>query len=130
MELFPSLVFSLACVHFVRCGVSGSGGQYGAATKVVQRQLVLQMLYHLCMKTTTMAYAKAHLPELIERVARGERIIIMRYKKPVAELGPSLAAEKPQRKFGTGKGKAFLIDPRALKPLTDAEADAFIEGRY
>jgi antitoxin (DNA-binding transcriptional repressor) of toxin-antitoxin stability system len=92
--------------------------------------LVLKMMYHLGMKTTTMAYAKAHLPKLIERVARGERITIMRYKKPVAELGPSPAAETPKRKFGTGKGKAFLIDPDALKPMTDEEVDAFLERRY
>jgi antitoxin (DNA-binding transcriptional repressor) of toxin-antitoxin stability system len=82
------------------------------------------------MKTTTMAYAKAHLPKLIERVARGERITIMRYKKPVAELGPSAAAERPKPKFGTGKGKITLIDLRAFDPMTDVEVDAFIEGRY
>jgi antitoxin (DNA-binding transcriptional repressor) of toxin-antitoxin stability system len=80
--------------------------------------------------TATMAYAKAHLPKLIERVARGERITIVRYKKPVAELGPSAAAEKPKPKFGTLKGKARLIDPHAFDPMTDAEVDAFIEGRY
>ena len=81
------------------------------------------------MKTATMAYAKAHLPKLIERVARGERITILRYKKPVAELGPSPAAEKPKPKFGTGKGKVHY-DPDAFKPMTDEEVDAFIEGRY
>lgn len=81
------------------------------------------------MATVSMDYAKAHLPELMERVARGERITISRYKKPVAELGPSpLADNKP--KFGTGKGKAYLIDPHALDPMTDEEADAFIEGYY
>lgn len=77
-----------------------------------------------------MAYAKAHLPELVERASRGERITIVRYKKPVAELGPSPKAEKLKPKFGTGKGKAFLIDPRALDPMTDEEVDAFLEGRY
>lgn len=77
-----------------------------------------------------MAYAKAHLPELVERASRGERITIVRYKKPVAELGPSPKVKKPKPKFGTGKGKAFLIDPRALEPMTDEEVDAFLEGRY
>jgi prevent-host-death family protein len=32
--------------------------------------------------------AKTHLPELIERVRRGERITITRHGKPVAELRP------------------------------------------
>lgn len=81
------------------------------------------------MKTTTMAYAKAHLPQLIERVARGERITILRYRKPVAELGPSAAAENPKPIFGTLKGKVHY-DPDAFKPMTDEEVDAFIAGRY
>jgi antitoxin (DNA-binding transcriptional repressor) of toxin-antitoxin stability system len=82
------------------------------------------------MDTISMAYAKANLPELVERASRGERITIVRYKKPVAELGPSPAAEKLKPKFGTGKGKVRLIDPRALEPMTDEEANVFIEGRY
>jgi prevent-host-death family protein len=81
------------------------------------------------MKHVKIAYAKAHLPELLERVARGERIIISRYNTPMAELIPPPAAEKPQRKFGTGQGKAMLLDPRALDAMTDEEADAFLEGR-
>jgi antitoxin (DNA-binding transcriptional repressor) of toxin-antitoxin stability system len=77
-----------------------------------------------------MAFAKAHLPELVERASKGERITIVRYKKPVAELGPSSEAHKRKPKFGTLKGKAYLIDPRALEPMTDEEVDAFLEGRY
>jgi len=88
------------------------------------------MLYHISMETVSMAYAKANLPELVERASRGEHITIARYKKPVAELGPSAAAEKQKPKFGTGKGKAYLIDPRALDPMTDEEVEAFVEGRY
>lgn len=68
-------------------------------------------------------------PELLARVARGERIVISRYNTPMAELVPP-KAEKAQRKFGTDRGKAMLIDPRALDPLTDDEADAFLQGRY
>jgi hypothetical protein len=54
----------------------------------------------------------------------------MRYKKPVAELGPSPVAEKPKPKFGTLKGKAILYDPNAFKPMTDEEVDDFIDERY
>jgi len=82
------------------------------------------------MKTISMAYAKANLKELVERASKGERITISRYKKPVAELGPSSLAFQPKPKFGTGKGKVRFIDPRALEPLTDEEAEAFVEGRY
>jgi prevent-host-death family protein len=82
------------------------------------------------MATVSMDYAKAHLPELMERVAQGERITISRYKKPVAELGPSPLAEKPKPKFGTGKGKIKILDPHVFDPMTDEEVDAWIEGRY
>ena len=81
------------------------------------------------MATVKIAYAKAHLPELLARVARGERIVISRYNTPMAELVPSPNVETAKRKFGTGKGKAMLIDPRALEPMSDEEADAFLKGR-
>ena len=83
------------------------------------------------METVSMAYAKANLPELVERVSHGERIAIVRYKKPVAELGPSAVANKLKRKLGTGKGKVSLADLRALAPMTDAEVESFVEtGSY
>lgn len=91
---------------------------------------MVYICYTTFMATVKIAYAKAHLPELLARVARGERIVIARYNTPMAELVPPPNVEIAQRKFGTGKGKARLIDPRALEPMTDAEADAFLKGRY
>jgi prevent-host-death family protein len=82
------------------------------------------------MNSVKVAYAKANLPDLLARVARGERIVICRYNTPVAELVPPTDVEKPARKFGTGKGKARLIDPHALDPMTDEESEAFLKGRY
>ncbi|MCC6195310.1 MAG: type II toxin-antitoxin system prevent-host-death family antitoxin [Burkholderiales bacterium] len=40
--------------------------------------------------------AKTHLPELLARVERGERIVITRHGKPVAELVPPVPHD-PQR---------------------------------
>jgi prevent-host-death family protein len=82
------------------------------------------------MANVKIAYAKAHLPELLARVARGERIVISRYNTPMAELVPPPIVETAKRKFGSGKGKAMLIDPRALEPMTDEEVDDFLAGRY
>ena len=91
------------------------------------------MMTYICyttfMANVKIAYAKAHLAELLARVAEGERIVISRYNTPMAELVPP-TAEQVLRKFGTGKGKAMLIDPRALDPMTDDEAEAFLHGRY
>jgi prevent-host-death family protein len=38
--------------------------------------------------------AKTHLPDLLKRVARGERITITRRGKPVAELRPVAKADR------------------------------------
>jgi prevent-host-death family protein len=93
----------------------------------------LFMMTYICYTTfmaqVKVAYAKAHFAELLARVAQGERVVIARYNTPVAELVPPGKAEKIQRRFGTGKGKAMLIDPRALDPMTDDEAEAFLRGR-
>jgi prevent-host-death family protein len=78
----------------------------------------------------TAAWAKAHLPELLNEVEKGETIVISRYKKPVAVISPVVPAEKPKPKFGTGKGQVKLIDPHAFDPMTDEEVDALLEGRY
>ena len=45
--------------------------------------------------STVGAYeAKTHLPKLLERVARGERITITKHGFPVAELVPVLSSKK------------------------------------
>ncbi len=76
-----------------------------------------------------MAYAKAHFPELLSRVTRGERIVIMRYNTPIAELIPPSVADRPTCKFGTLKGRIKILDPHCFNAMTDAEADAWMEGR-
>lgn len=37
--------------------------------------------------------AKTHLPKLLERVQRGERFVITKHGRPVAELGPVAAVD-------------------------------------
>src|SRR5262249_30070264 len=39
--------------------------------------------------------AKTHLPALLERVAKGERITITRHGKPVAQLVPVVSETRP-----------------------------------
>jgi prevent-host-death family protein len=92
--------------------------------------MMANICYPTSMEIVKMAYAKANLPKLLARVARGERIVISRYNTPMAELVPPSTVETAKRRFGTGKGKAMLIDPHALGPMTDEEADAFLKGRY
>jgi prevent-host-death family protein len=92
--------------------------------------MLASICYPSFMQTVKVAYAKANLPKLLARVARGERIIISRYNTPMAELVPPSNVPTVKRKFGTGKGRATLIDPHALDPMTEKEAEAFLKGIY
>jgi prevent-host-death family protein len=74
-------------------------------------------------KTVTAAYAKANLGQLLERVVRGERILISRYNKPIAELSPPKHEERPKPQLGTGKGQVKILDPNWAKPMTDEEME-------
>lgn len=40
--------------------------------------------------------AKTHLPELLERVQNGERFVITKHGRPVAELGPVVERDTAQ----------------------------------
>lgn len=46
------------------------------------------------MSTCTAAEAKAHLSELLDRVERGEELVITRRGKPVASLSPLRPAKR------------------------------------
>ena len=53
--------------------------------------------------------AKTHFSKLLARVQKGERIIIAKAGKPVAELGP--VSERPkERPIGMDEGKVFIHD--------------------
>jgi prevent-host-death family protein len=54
------------------------------------------------------AAAKARLPELIERAARGEEIILARAGRPRARLVPLASERKQLRVPGKGKGRFRL----------------------
>ncbi len=65
-----------------------------------------------------MAEAKAHLPELIERAARGETIVLARAGKPRAKIVPLGAPEARLRKPGKGKGR-FKMRKGFDEPLSE-----------
>jgi prevent-host-death family protein len=51
--------------------------------------------------------AKTHLSRLLERVAKGEEIVIGKAGKPIAKLVPYVEKKEPRR-LGTLKGKIWL----------------------
>ncbi|EAR23334.1 type II toxin-antitoxin system Phd/YefM family antitoxin [Nitrococcus mobilis] len=61
------------------------------------------------MKTINIHEAKTHLSRIIERVARGESVIIGKAGKPVAVLSPYVALGQA-RKPGSMQGKIRIAD--------------------
>jgi prevent-host-death family protein len=78
----------------------------------------------------SVADAKNRLTELIKAAENGERVTILRHGKPVVDLVRTASAEPGKREFGTLRGQVIEIDPDWWKPMTDEEADDFLEGRY
>jgi antitoxin (DNA-binding transcriptional repressor) of toxin-antitoxin stability system len=60
-----------------------------------------------------------------DTVAVGKSITIMRYNKPVADLVPIALAVK----FAPELESPPIIDVNWAAPMSDEEADAFVEGR-
>ncbi|MGA9640154.1 MAG: type II toxin-antitoxin system prevent-host-death family antitoxin [Terriglobales bacterium] len=75
------------------------------------------------METVTIHKAKTELSRLIERVCRGEEIVIARGKKPVVRL---VAVEDAtgQRKPGALRGK-LKVGPEFFEPLPPEELEAW-----
>jgi prevent-host-death family protein len=75
------------------------------------------------METITIHKAKTQLSRLIERVCRGEEIVIARGKKPVVRL-VAVEDKQGQRKPGALRGK-LKVGPEFFEPLPAEELDAW-----
>ena len=71
------------------------------------------------MKTVNIHEAKTHLSKLVERVSKGEEIIIAKAGKPVARLVREMPG-KHQRALGTMRGK-FVVPEDFNDPLPEFE---------
>ena len=72
------------------------------------------------METVNVHEAKTHLSRLLERVERGEEIVIARAGKPIAVLSPYVPAESQPRVPGIWAGKVWMSDDFDA-PLPDFE---------
>lgn len=67
---------------------------------------------------------KAKLSEYLDRAARGDRIVIYRHNKPVAELRAVEEAPTEPRPIGPLPGRpAFKVPASFFEPLPDDELD-------
>jgi prevent-host-death family protein len=78
----------------------------------------------------SVADAKNKLPELIKAAEDGEPVTICRRGVPVVDIVRTKKPAGKKIKLGTLKGKIKIVDPDWWKPMTDAEVDAFLSGRY
>jgi prevent-host-death family protein len=73
--------------------------------------------------------AKTHLSRLLNRMESGEEIIIQRRGKDVAVLAPAPLPKKT-RVLGTERHLGPLLPEGWEKPMSDEEADAFLDGKW
>jgi antitoxin (DNA-binding transcriptional repressor) of toxin-antitoxin stability system len=71
--------------------------------------------------------AKTHLSKYLDRLAKGETIILCKRNQPVAEIRPLPIARKTRRPIGLAKNK-LKISKKFFDPLPDDLLDAF-EGK-
>ncbi len=85
------------------------------------------------MSTVTALEAKTRFGELLDRVARGEEIVITRHDKPVARIVPEggKSLDKVRQAVANMRAlRAEMAQPKGFKPITDKEnSDAINEGR-
>jgi len=60
--------------------------------------------------------AKTHLSRYLDRLAKGESIILCKRNVPIAEIRPISQERKSERPIGLAKGK-FQVPPEFFEPL-------------
>ena len=69
---------------------------------------------------------KARLSEYLDRVAKGERVIVCRHNKPIAELRPLEHGRTEPRPIGPLEGRPrFDVPASFFEPLAAADLDAW-----
>ena len=68
--------------------------------------------------------AKTHLSQYLEKLARGETIILCKRNVPIAEIRPIRPHREYKRPIGLAKGE-FEVTPEFFEPLPDEMLAAF-----
>jgi antitoxin (DNA-binding transcriptional repressor) of toxin-antitoxin stability system len=68
--------------------------------------------------------AKAHLSYYLQKLKRGETILLCRRNVPIAEIRPLPTRRKTKRQIGLAKGK-FKVDRKFFEPLPSDILDSF-----
>lgn len=68
--------------------------------------------------------AKTHLSRYLDRLEKGESILLCRRNVPIAEIRPVPPERSTQRPIGLAAG-TFEVPPSFFEPLPDELTDAF-----
>jgi prevent-host-death family protein len=82
------------------------------------------MVYYSTMKKVNINEAKTHLSHYLDQVEKGERIILCRRNRPVAEVRSIPAPLRQQRPIGLAKGR-FSLPASFFDPLPDEVGGLF-----
>lgn len=81
------------------------------------------------MQVVSVHEVKANLAEYLDKVERGETLVIARHDKPIAELRPVPETGTPKhRRPGLARGK-ISIAPDAFAPISEEELADWYEIR-
>jgi|SRR6185295_13014367 len=89
--------------------------------------MVMIMVIIMTMIMVNIHEAKAKLSEYLEAVARGERVMICKRNRPIAELRAVEPQHHEPRPIGLAKGQGS-IPPEFFDPMPDDFLDAFYNG--
>ena len=73
--------------------------------------------------------AKIRLSKYVDAAERGQRVVICRRNRPVAELRPLSAPRTSPRPIGGAKGRV-IVPPAFFEPLPDNLVNAFEGGAH
>lgn len=87
------------------------------------------MVKNMVMIKVNVFEAKARLSEYLDRASRGERIVVCRHNRPVAELRAIEPARAEPRPIGPLKGRPrFDVPPSFFEPLSEDDLVAWEGG--
>ena len=85
------------------------------------------MIYYMVMIRLNIHEAKTHLSRYLDRLAKGETIVLCKRNVPIAEIRPIPEDLKGERPIGLGKGD-FNVPVEFFEPLPPEIIDSF-EGQ-
>ena len=85
------------------------------------------MVNNMTMKKVNIHEAKARLSEFVEAVEQGERVVICRRNRPVAEIVRAVPSRTSARPVGTARG-LLDVPPAFFEPLPAEFVASFYPG--